>query len=124
MVRAIDNFIDCGRPTHIFNFTFFRKSYQKQKQFSFSDDRWREILWKLSFGHFLIAWHNKASVKVTDFLDHMVEWQRNEFVHRDVWFGLGNIVEPELVPVEQMPSMSGQGSSVAASSRFEKDAQC
>ena len=53
-----------------------------------------------------------------------MEWQKNKFVHRDVWFGLGNIVEPELVPVEEMPSVSGQGSSMVASSRFEKDPQC
>ena len=63
-------------------------------------------------------------MKVKDFLDHVVEWQRNDFVHRDVWFGLGNIVEPELVPVEQVPSMSEQGSLIVASSCAEKDTHC
>ena len=53
-----------------------------------------------------------------------MQWQRAEFIHRDVWFGMGNIIQPELLPEDELPSMSCGGSSIVASSRVEGDTQC
>ena len=63
-------------------------------------------------------------MKVKDFIRHLVKWQRAEFIHRDVWFGMGNIIQPELLPADELPPMSCEGSSIVASSPIERDAQC
>ena len=63
-------------------------------------------------------------MKVKDFIRHLVQWQRAEFIHRDVWFGMGTIVQPELLPEDERPSMSCEGSSIVASSPIERDTQC
>ena len=53
-----------------------------------------------------------------------MQWQRAEFIHRDVWFGMGNIIQPELLPEDELPSMSCEGSAIVASSPVERDTQC
>ena len=60
-------------------------------------------------------------MKVKDFISNLVQWQRAEFVHRDVWLGMGNIVQPELL---QLPPISCEGSSIVASLPIERDKQC
>ena len=61
------------------------------------------------------------------FMDSLVQWQRGGFINRDVWLGMGNIVQPELLlPGLTTPAPSGAWSSgsLVASSRVERDTQC
>ena len=54
----------------------------------------------------------------------LVEWHRVGFVHRDVWIGMGNIVQQELIPGDEISCMSRHENSIMASSRIERDTQC
>ena len=52
-----------------------------------------------------------------NFINNLIEWNGAGFVHRDVWIGMGNIVQQELIPVDEISCMSEQENSIMASSR-------